>query len=151
MTSFTTSTIPYVEAMESKPSGSLKYDHLDSDDGHSLRSRAYYDECDDIENEKQTAVLNFNCRKHFTVKWAVSYILDLNGNVRRLLLFHSSITQLLIRGEVDISNIPCPPARIGMQFRLPTELDYCTWYGNGPHENYQVFCNFLSFSLSPQG
>lgn len=46
--------------------------------------------------------------------------------------------KLLIRGEVDISNIPCPPARIGMQLRLSQELDYCTWYGNGPHENYQV-------------
>lgn len=81
MASFTTSTIPYVEAMSSHPSGCLKYDHIDSDDGHIQFSQSYFDADDKPESEEKSNQQKFNYRKHFTVKWTVSYILDVNANV----------------------------------------------------------------------
>jgi hypothetical protein len=91
LTSFPTSSSPYLESHFSQPSGSLKFDEIDSSDDYFQWSQGSYDydtenESIDFTNTKQlpsqVEKIDFNCRQHFTVKWKVSYMLDIKANVR---------------------------------------------------------------------
>jgi hypothetical protein len=153
MASFPTATIPYIEAQMSQPTGSLKYDEVDSHESRFQLSQRYYDSTIEGEegSEERTdgdhpKPFDFNCREYFTVKWKVSYLLDIKANVTLTFPYLiSSPQQLLIRGEVDISSLPCSPARIGLQLNLCQDFNHCCWFGNGPHENYQVLVINSSF------
>jgi hypothetical protein len=88
MTSFPASSIPYLETHFSQPTGSLKYDEIDSSDDHLQWSQCSYDY--DTENDSidftslpppQLEKIEFNCRQNFTVKWEVSYLLGNDANV----------------------------------------------------------------------
>jgi hypothetical protein len=95
MASFPTATIPYIEANMSQPTGSLKYDELDSHEGHFQLSQRYYNSISEEGDEetiedRQAPPLDFNCREYFTVKWKVSYLLDIRANVsqaKRVIFF----------------------------------------------------------------
>lgn len=110
MRSIPSSSIPYIEAHLSTPTNSLKYDEIDSIDEYSQESQNFFDNINTVEdnihhdvyengnnnesnrkknninkndkNDKnKNEILDFNCRKHFSVKWNVSYILDTDANV----------------------------------------------------------------------
>ena len=100
--SLPSSSIPYIEAHLSIPTNSLKYDEIDSIDEYYQHSQTYYDHIDMEEDEEKTQnqkdknLLNFNCRKHFSVKWNVSYILDTDANVSPIFFIIIIILLLLL-------------------------------------------------------
>lgn len=100
ITSFPTSSVPYLETHFSQPTGSLKYDEIDSYDAHlqwSQRSYDYDTDNDPIDftNPPQSEKIEFNCRQYFTVKWKVSYMIDIQANVSNT-LSSSFITPRLV-------------------------------------------------------
>mmetsp|Transcript_13788 Transcript_13788/g.22820 ORF Transcript_13788/g.22820 Transcript_13788/m.22820 type:complete len:1982 (+) Transcript_13788:151-6096(+) len=67
---------------------------------------------------------NPSLRALFTVKYCVAYLLDEHAT-------------LLLRARVDVSALPCPLPRIGLQLRVdPDVFTHANWLGYGPHENY---------------
>lgn len=56
-------------------------------------------------------------------RWNMAYTFERSGEI---ILDHHLMPSL------DLETIP----RLGVQMLLPEELEYVTWYGRGPHENY---------------
>ena len=54
-------------------------------------------------------------------------------------LYAYFLEQLLLHAQVDVSALPCPLPRIGLQLRVDPEVfTHANWLGYGPHENYPV-------------
>ena len=108
----------------------------DNDFGFNMPKRlAFWKNATDSLNLKSIKLKNRN--RNVEVETIYSLVNDTKGQVRVLYEINPS-GSIHVKTELQnlASDLPMLP-RFGNNFILDREFDFVTWYGRGPHENYQ--------------
>ena len=79
----------------------------------------------DLQQEDESVTITYTYDLSTTPKvyCTVAYTIDGNGKIK---------VELLYKGNPDLSPMPA----FGMTFKIPSQYQNVTWYGNGPEESY---------------